>query len=355
MARRNVPPHQQNSSAKDAHPQRSTDKGIVSLKLTYNPYKLLPNTTENAPVVRSVRSNKGKGGRAEQLISVFHAIRPGEFKSNDLDKAKKTSSSNVPASAPVNPMAPTEKRRRAPTKVSTVYLSRAAVVTNLFVQKNNSNAPAAEQGVPRFLVPPGSEPALVPAHMPVLKSAATGVRFGLRLDRSNPPQPRPQIAYAAPVINTRSAIGRNSSSGQAGRQKQPLQIDPSLLPSASQVQKPVGASPNSRTASHVLGPITQEDAEDEQAADASRDEDSSGDDNEESKASDGDGDDDDDDGRGSNSDEDANNGLHLLPNVNYNHDEFDGNHDDYDTAVGHHPMGVDIGIMLIVLCACVYK
>ena|ERR1700728_2630561 len=130
-------------------------------------------------------------------------------------------------------------------------------------------------------------------------------------------------------------------------------MDPSLLPSASQVQKPVGASPNSRTASHILGPIAQEDAEDEQASDASRDEDNSGDDNEESKASDGDGDDNDDNGNGSgsNSDEDANNGRRCNPNINYNDDEFDGNHDDYDTAMGHHPMGVDIGIISTVrLC-----
>ena len=131
MARRNLSekaPPQQNSSTKDA-PQQSTGKGIVSLKLTYNLYKLLPNTTENAPVARSGRSNKGKGGRAEQLASVFHAIRPGEFKSNDSDKAIKASKSKVPASAPVNPMAPTEKRCRASAKVNTTYLPRAAVVT----------------------------------------------------------------------------------------------------------------------------------------------------------------------------------------------------------------------------------
>lgn len=65
--------------------------------------------------------NKGRGGRAEQLASVFHAIRPGEFKAVNSQKAKKTSS-KVPESAPVNPMAPTAKKRRASTKVNAGYL-----------------------------------------------------------------------------------------------------------------------------------------------------------------------------------------------------------------------------------------
>jgi hypothetical protein len=247
-------------------------------------------------------------------------------------------------------------------KVSATYLFRAAVIANSFVQKKNVsslNAPAAEQGVPRFLVPPGTEPALAPAPIPVLQLATTALRFGLRPDGSNPPQPRPQIAYANSVADTWSAPGRNSSSGQAGRPKRPIQIDPSLLPPASQVQKPVGASSNTRTASHVLGPITRENAENEQATNADGDDDDSNDDDKESKASDGD---DEDDGGGGNLDEDANDGRSHNPNTNCDGNKFDGN-DDYensgeesmfqDPALGHYPMGVDIGIVNTV-CPCLH-
>lgn len=94
-------------------------KGVVCFK-TYKAYVLKSYITiyptENVPL-RSNRSNKGKGGRAEQLTSLLQAIRPGEF--DGSDKTKKTSKSKVPASAPVNPMAPAEKKRRAKTKVST--------------------------------------------------------------------------------------------------------------------------------------------------------------------------------------------------------------------------------------------
>jgi len=114
----------------------------------------------------------------------------------------------------------------------------------------------------------------------------------------------------------------------------------------------VGALPNSRAATgNVLGPISGDDVENEQAINMDRDDDG------ESQASDGDGED---DGSGSSSDEDADDGRSHRPsanfdNENYDDDEFTGIHDDYENhgkeESMRYPSGVDIGTMnTISLC-----
>jgi len=194
------------------------------------------------------------------------------------------------------------------------------------------------------------------APIPALQLATAGLRFGLRPDGSNPPQPSPQTAYTASAANTSSATGRNNSLGQAGRPQQPIQIDPSLLPPAFRVQKSVVALPNSRVAAgNVLGPITGDDAEDEQAINVDRDDD------EGSQASDSN---DEDDGSGDSSDEDAGDGRIHRPsanfdNENYDDDEFNGIHDNYENGGEEesmrYPSGVDIGTMNTVsLCLRIY-
>ena len=194
------------------------------------------------------------------------------------------------------------------------------------------------------------------APIPALQLATAGLRFGLRPDGSNPPQPNPQTAYTTPAANTGSATGRNSSLGQAGRPKQPIQIDPSLLPPASRGQTSVVALPNSRVAAgNVIGPIAGDDAEDEQAINMDRDDDGR------SQASDSD---DEDDGSGGSSDEDAGDDRIHCPsanfdNENYDDDELNGIQDNYENGSEEesmrYPSGVDIGTMNAVsLCLRIY-
>ena len=84
---------------------------------------------ENIPTERPSHSKKGKGGKVDQLNSVFHAIHPGGFDGS----AEKHSRSKAPSSEPINPMAPTakHKQQRSSAKVSIPRIHTIAVADYL--------------------------------------------------------------------------------------------------------------------------------------------------------------------------------------------------------------------------------
>lgn len=100
------------ASSKKTSGSRPQDKGLPHSKYTDFVIDFyLDQEHENVPPLRSARANKGKGGKAEQLNSLHHALQPGEF--GAPKKPTKTYKKKAPESAPVNPMAPQEKLKRA--------------------------------------------------------------------------------------------------------------------------------------------------------------------------------------------------------------------------------------------------